>query len=150
MTKSSGRRVARQQQRRQTAAAVQAMEDLSPAQEDLQLAGECMKEAEAKLQLLLRAEDCILGGKFRGPDQANLQPLTPDSFGGPETTMAGELDKTEREIEALIPAARLEFADAILAYIEAVDTFQATKADGPPLIQPVSTLDVAAAEESRQ
>jgi hypothetical protein len=148
MTKSSARRVARKQQRQQTSKIIKEMDAVEPARELLQEAGETMKAAEGRVMLLLRAEDAIRGGNFRGPDSPALRELDPErDFGGVDTAMADELAFVTQELNSLIPHARLEFAEAIIAYTEAMESFQGVQArEKSSLIVPAD-LDAVVASE---
>lgn len=131
MAKASARRIKRRQDRDRLVAAAETLKSLDPLQENMQAADRALKQAEIKMNLLLRAKEVIEGSDRFGPA------MKVTMFGGEASPHGEEFVKAVACVEAQIPSARLDFALAVLDLIDAVEEFEA----GPPLVQPV-TLEV--------
>jgi hypothetical protein len=103
-----------------------------------------LKGAEVRMKLLLQARDALDGkARILGQSGQVEEPITIDDFGSPDSDAAKMFLEARKEIMALIPDARVEFAQATLDYL---DSFQRLQ-DGPPLVSPATATDIAVVNE---
>ncbi len=141
MSRATNRAIRRKHQQRQLRAASEQIADSDPLKIAAEQAKALATNAEGKVRALLQARDVLLGGtKLNGAfEEERLR------FDEPQEHQ--HLEDVKLEIFDKIAQAKLEFAEALLDYTDAVDAF-IFQGSSPQIVAPTGA-DVAATEASK-